>query len=515
VIFSTTGHKILTALYNGDSIYSSSTATEGHDVVTTANLSITNITADTPDPSVPGQVVDVEVTVTGTGTYPTGTVAITGADTNCTVTLGFDGHGTCNVIYNTVGPKTLKAVYSGNANYSSSSDTETHTVSTGLAATATSITSNVPNPSTPGQAVVVSVTVSGAGLPVPTGTVDITGADTNCSILLAGGSGSCSVTFNSAGHKTITAQYNGDVKYAPSSDSAGQIVDKGSTTTTIISLDPEPSMPTQPVEVEFSVVGAGVTPTGIVSITGADINCSITLSGGNGSCNIIFNTIGVNKPVTASYSGDANYLPSTAGALHTVKNATTTVIISDVNDPSVPGEAVMVTVKVTGTGAASPMGTVNITGADVNCPAGLAPSGVGESQGSCPVTFNTAGAKVLTATYDATGDPNYVGSLGTASHNVNKGTTTTVTAPGAAVINAPVTVSVTVNPVAPGVLAPTGTVAIATSDPLSTSCTVTLVAGSGSCVITFKTVGPFTLTATYSGDGNYLGSFLSVPYTIT
>ena len=34
------------------------------------------------------------------------------------------------------------------------------------------------------------------------------------------------------------------------------------------------------------------------------------------------------------------------------------------------------------------------------------------------------------------------------------------------------------------------------------SCTGTLVSGSGSCSVTFNTVGPSTLTATYAGDSN-------------
>jgi hypothetical protein len=514
VVFSTTGHKILTALYNGDTTYASSSDTEGHDVVTTTALTITNITADTPDPSIPGQVVDVEVTVTGSGTYPTGTVDITGADTNCTITLGADGHGTCNVVFATAGPKTLTAVYNGNINYSSSSDTESHTVSTGLAATATTITSNVPDPSTPGQAVVVSVTVSGAGLPAPTGTVDITGADTNCSILLAGGIGSCSVIFNTTGHKTLTATYSGDWKYAPSSSSSGHTVIKGSTTTTIIIDSPDPSTPTKSVEVEFSVIGAGVTPTGIVSVTGADVNCSITLSGGSGSCNVVFNTIGA-KVLTATYSGDANYLGSSDTEDHSVLNVTTTIITSDNADPSTPGEMITVNYTVSGAGPV-PTGTVEISGADSTCGAVALVGG----SGTCNVVFNTAGAKVLTATYS--GDANYVGSVGTANHTVNKGVSTTtlnpVDNPDPSVTYQTVTVSAMVTGAG---VTPTGTVGITISGTpaQASTCTVVLVAGAGSCTVVFI-VDPasipsvFTINAAYSGDGNYYESSDTEDHTV-
>jgi len=388
VVFNNSGGKTLTATYSGDGNYNPSSDTEGHTVTSMSN-SVTKFTADTPDPSIPGAVVDVDVAVIGSGTYPTGTVAITGADTNCTITLGADATGSCSVIFNSDGAKTLTATYSGNANYAGSSASESHSVSTGKVASGTTITSHVPDPSIPGQAVAVSVTVSGASLPVPTGTVVISGADSNCSMLLASGTGSCSVIFNTTGHKTLKATYSGDDKYAPSSSTAGHTVIKGSTTTNINVVTPNPALVTQPVEVEFTVIGGGAVPTGTVSISGADVNCTITLSGASGSCKVIFNTIGA-KLLTAAYSGDGNYLPSTSTPVGVdVKNATTTVITSDVADPSAPGDSVLVTVTVSGPGVA-PTGTVDITGADTNCTLGLA-----GGTGSCNVTFNTPAPRSL------------------------------------------------------------------------------------------------------------------------
>ena len=519
VKFNTTGHKVLTALYSGDSIYASSSDIEGHEVVTTTNLTTTTITADTPDPSVPGQTVDVEIEVIGSGTYPTGTVAITGADTNCTATLNFDGHGTCNVVFNTGGPKTLTAVYSGNANYSGSSDTETHTVSTGTATTATTIISHVPDPSKPGQAVVVNVKVDGAGVPLPSGTVEITGADTNCSILLlADGTGSCSVIFNTVGHKTITATYSGDFKYASSSGSAGHTVEKGSTTLTILNDWPDPSSVGQSVEVEFSVIGGGVTPTGLVYITGADVNCQITLSGGMGSCNVKFNTIGP-KTLTATYSGDANYLGSTDTEDHVVANPTTTVITSITPDISLPGQYVDVCVTVTGAGVI-PSGTINITGADGG------PYSFGISGSGCSgaiVLLASAGAKVITATFVPADPTVYTGSSGSLGHTVNKGTPTVAiisALPGGAAPNQSVVVTVNVTGLVNAV-APTGTVGIsilggAIAQPQT--CTLTLAGGpptaTGFCSIYFTAAGSYTINAVYSGDSNYTGGTATLNYIV-
>jgi CSLREA domain-containing protein len=87
----------------------------------------TLITADTPDPSVPGQLVAVTVTVSATTGTPTGTVSISGADVNCAFTL-LGGTGTCNVTFTSGGDKTVTATYSGDEAHAGSSDTEPHVV---------------------------------------------------------------------------------------------------------------------------------------------------------------------------------------------------------------------------------------------------------------------------------------------------------------------------------------------------------------------------------------------------
>jgi len=458
------------------------------------NVTTTTINADNPDPSTPGQAVAVNVSVSGSGTTPTGTVAITGADTNCTITL-VSGSGSCNVVFNTAGSKSLMATYSGDGNYAGSSGTAIHTVSTGTGFTTTIILVHTPDPSIPGHSVAVSVGVSGAGI-MPTGTVAITGADTNCTITLSSGNGSCSVVFTTAGPRLLTATYSGDANYAGSSGTAIHTVSTGtvSTTTTINSDTPDPSTPGQLVAVNVTVSGAGGTPIGMVTITGADTNCTITLAGGSGSCDVLFNTAGT-RAITATYSGDGYYESSSDTASHTVsKGSTTTTITADTPDPSAPGQTVAVSVSVSGAGTA-PTGTVAITGANSNCTITLS-GGIG----SCNVVFNTAGTETLTATYN--GDTNYLGSLGTESHSAKYGTTITITSdtPDPSIIADTVTVSVTVSG---GSGTPSGTVVITGAD---TNCTITLVGGSGSCTVTFSATGTFTLTATYNGDDYYLVS---------
>jgi hypothetical protein len=78
--------------------------------------------------------------------------------------------------------------------------------------TATTITSNLPNPSTTGKAVPVHFTVTPATThTAPTGSVTVNASTgESCTGTLTGGSGSCSVTFNSKGARSLTATYSGD-----------------------------------------------------------------------------------------------------------------------------------------------------------------------------------------------------------------------------------------------------------------------------------------------------------------
>ncbi len=464
----------------------------------------TTITAHNPNPSTPGQAVAVSVTVSGSGATPTGTVAITGADSNCTITLS-GGSGSCNVVFNSNGAKTISAVYSGDGSNASSSASVSHTVTTATTPSTTTITGHTPNPSIPGQAVAVTVTVSGSS-GTPTGTVAITGADGNCTITLTAGSGTCNVSFNTAGAKTLTAAYGGSATYAGSSTSVAHTVNKGPSTTVITTNTPNPATTGQAITVSVSVTGAGLTPTGTVTISGADTNCTITLAGGTGSCNtVVFNTPGA-KTITATYNGDGNYAVSSGTASETVtpaKLVPTVSITGDVPDPSTPGQSVVVGVTVSSTGA-TPTGTVAITGADTNCTITLA-----GGSGSCNVVFMTTGAKTITANYS--GDANYTTGSDTEGHTVTQGASTTVItshAPNPSIPGQSVAVSVTINGAG---VTPTGTVIITGAD---INCTITLSSGSGSCNVVFNTVGGKTITATYSGDMNYVSSSTTAGHTV-
>jgi hypothetical protein len=90
----------------------------------------TTITADSPDPSLVNGNVSVSVKVTGGSSIPSGLVNITGANTNCTITLNSSGTGSCTVKFTSTGTKGLIATYLGDNTHASSTDGESHLVAT-------------------------------------------------------------------------------------------------------------------------------------------------------------------------------------------------------------------------------------------------------------------------------------------------------------------------------------------------------------------------------------------------
>ncbi|MGA8539308.1 MAG: choice-of-anchor D domain-containing protein [Terriglobales bacterium] len=92
------------------------------------------------------------------------------------------------------------------------------TLTVNPAPTTTTITSNLPNPSAVGQPVTVHFTVTQAtNYAAPAGSVTVNASTLeHCAAALASGSGSCAVTFNTAGSRTLTATYAGNSNNASS-----------------------------------------------------------------------------------------------------------------------------------------------------------------------------------------------------------------------------------------------------------------------------------------------------------
>lgn len=112
----------------------------------------------------------------------------------------------------------------------------------------------------------------------------------------------------------VTFTPTDSVDYTTATKNVSLTVNQASTTTTVTSVSPNPALPGNPVAVNFSVTGStnvGV-PTGTVTVKASTgETCSAAVAAGG--CTLTFSTTGL-RTVTASYSGDANFMASSTSS---------------------------------------------------------------------------------------------------------------------------------------------------------------------------------------------------------
>ena len=317
-VFGTTGTRSITAAYSGDANYTSSASPVLSQVVTDTTTSLVS----SPNPSMAGQSVLFTATVTPQfGGTPTGTVTFT---KNGTIVLGTaplsGGQANLKTSFAQAGTKSITATYSGDTNYTPSTSPVLYQVN--QATTTTSLASSV-NPSIVGQSVTFTATVTGGDGGTPTGTVTFkNGSVVLGTAPLSSGQAGLSTAFAGVGTQSITAAYSGDANYTPSTSQVlNQVVNQASSTTSLTS-SPNPSTVGQSVTFTATVTPQfGGTPTGTVTFyKNATVSLgTVPLSGGQAMLSVGFTGPGT-KPITAAYSGDTNYTPSTSPVLYQVVN---------------------------------------------------------------------------------------------------------------------------------------------------------------------------------------------------
>ncbi len=496
---SVVGTLTIVADYGGDANFAGSGAIASQ--IVERAPSTTQITSVVPSPSTIGQAYTVSVSVTGFGT-PTGDVAVDdGAGAMCTITLPASS---CMLTSSTAGTLTITASYPGDTLNLPSSTTAPHEVL--RSPSVTTITGIVPaGSSVVGTAYAVSVSVTGFGTPVGNVIID-DGSGATCTVVLP--AISCNLTSNTAGAKTITANYSGDADNAPSSDTEPYTIDRAASTTTIVSVMPAPGTVGQPYAVSVTVTGFG-TPAGTVIVDdGSGPSCSIVLPAT--SCNLTSVTAGA-KTLTANYGGDVNNLPSAGTGAQTVNPAPTTTALGAQPNPAIVGQNVVLTATITG--GVNPGGTVAFLDAG-NPIAGCAAVAVSAAAANCSTSFTPQGTRNLSANYS--GDANNLASSGALALPVERVPTTTVLTvmPAAVVVGEPVTLSVTVSG---GVPPLSGTVSItANGAPLPVCQAMSLDAnGQVQCMAVFADFNVYQLVASYSGDVDDQPSVGAASVTVT
>jgi plastocyanin len=275
-------------------------------------------------------------------------------------------------------------------------------------------------------------------------------------------------------------------------------------TTTEVAANISPSIWGQSVTFTATLESSGGVPTGTVQFKDGTTALSTPrgLSGGTAQLQWAALTPGMHN-ITAEYSGDSNFHPSTSSiVVHTVVPAPTATTVITSPNPSTFGDTVSFTATVTESAPNAPDGTVTLRadGVEINT-LPLPLPGLPRQ-----VTFSTkgldAGNRAITAVYN--GDSLFAGSTSPpVAQLVNKAATSTslTSAPPTSAYGTPVTFTATVAEGTPGT--PTGFVTFKNGAAvLGTG----IVDASRQAILSTAnlTVGGHSITAEYGGDNNFL-----------
>ena len=473
----------ITGNYSGDANHDTTSAT----TTQTINASNGNVTVATSgSPSVYGQSVTFTATITGdngmarrrNGAKPmdvTGSVTWS-ANTGCSVSTvsGYPGVATCTTATLSVGAADIvTANYSGDSNHNSGSGSVSQEVD---AADSTVTVASSLNPSNYGQSVTFTATINGAnnlvrGRKNGAKPMDVTGSvtwnvETGCgtTAVTPGNTGTATCTTSSlpAGTTAITATYSGDDNHGGSTGtlSGGQVVNQ--LTQAITFTTSPPSSATY--NTSFTVAATGGASGNPVTFTAAGV-CSIT-GGGTGTATYLMTSGTGTCSVIANQAGSTNYAAAptlTSGVLALLADQTITVT-TPAPATAAKGDSFTIVasassglpIEFTSNGQCTNVGAVyTITGIGGTCNEHLSQPGDSNYKWAGHVNETTSSVKAIAPTVSFTG------------------------APATAVYESTFTVTATTN-------APT-TAVITASGPCSISGnTVTMTAGSQTCILTAK-----------------------------
>jgi hypothetical protein len=484
VSFSSPGAHSLTVSYGGDTNYLANTSGT---LAETINPIVTTITAaSSPNPSTFGQ--GVTFTVAVSPAAATGTVRfLDGATTIGTVALS-GGSAALATASLAVGSHAITAVYSGDAVYAGSTSGALAQVVN--RATSAVVVGSTANPSTFGQTVTFTASVTPAGA---TGTVQFLDGSTILGTAgLSGGAASIVTAALGGGNHSITAVYTGDGSYAGSTSAAlTETVNRASTTAAIAS-SVNPAGVGTPITFTASLVHGSPLATGTVQfLDGATVLGTVALNSGTAALTTSSLAAG-SHTISAVYSGDLNFAGSSASLSQSVWNPTSISLTSD-KTSTIYGQIINFTATVSPSTAT---GTVTFTDA------GLLLAVVPLSAGQARLSFATLGAGTHTVTASYSGDaadaPSPAGSR-TVTVAQAQPTITLAGSPNPAAVGQIVTLTATLSSTST-----TGTVDF--KDGATVLGTVPVANGTAVFTTSALTRGNHSITAVYSGDGNYIAA---------
>jgi len=396
------GSHNLTATYPGDTNHTASTSPMlTQKIVQAAAIALTS----TANPVTASTNVTFSVQLTGTPTLtPSGLVTfLDGATVLGTGTLNATGAATfaTNALF--VGSHNITASYAGDTNFAAVTSTvlvETvQNASTQIALTASSNPSIYLTPLT----LTATITTNGA---VATGSVTFTDGGTSIGTQLLNGSGVATLTLSTLtpGPHSISASYGGDSETSPSISVPLALSVKEQTSISIAS-NANPALTLTPILLSVAVVNSGVgAASGTVTFTDGSTPLGTATLDGLGHATLTVPSLSAgNHPITASYSGDTDDLPSSTNSFAQAVQLRPTVTALTATATGANEQVTLISV-VRWTGATTPTGTITFTSGTTVL--GSAPV---DATGVATMTiFVQSGTQSIVASYS--GDAFYAGS---------------------------------------------------------------------------------------------------------
>jgi hypothetical protein len=467
-----------------------------------------NTLTTNPNPSSFGQTVTISLAVpTEAGTPATGTVTFYNNGTSIGTGTVTNGVATVTTATLPVGTDPITATYAGDANYATGTTGPVNQVVN--ASNGTSNLTATPNPTTFGTPVTLTETITPINGTCPTGPATFlnNGASIGTGAITLQGT-SCVATLTTStlpvGTDNITATVPASNGFAAiSSGPVAVTINKAPASNNTLTTNPNPSTFGQAVTISLAVpTEGGVAATGTVTFynNGTSIGTGTVT---NGVATLTTATLPVGTdPITATYTGDANYATGTTGPVNQIVNASNgTANLTATPNPTTFGTPVTLTETIAPINGTCPTGPATF----LNNGTSLGTGAITLQGTSCVATLTTStlpvGTDNITATVPASNGFAAISS-GPVAVTINKApasNNTLTTNPNPSTFGQTVTISLAV-PTEAGTPA-TGTVTFYNNGASIGTGTVT----NGVATLTTATlpVGTDPITATYAGDANY------------
>lgn len=504
------GTHSLTAVYSGDVNYLPATSQAGSVAIGKATPRLT-LTAPAYSQLVSGQAVSLTATLNGVP-LASGTVDFydSGVRLNSSPLSVAGGQASFTAPLNGAGPHQVFAIFGGDSNCNPVSTAASPLAFNVGQAQSVMGTLLLGGQKSFGQLLKIAATISAAapGSGAPGGVV-LFKDQTNVigSALLEGGIATLATATLAPGAHAISAVFGGSADFsAGTSPILFFTIEKAPTVTAVTVSGTPPS-----VLLKAVVAGSNDTlPTGSVQFwSGGTLLGSAPLVPSAGSAGAGISVSSVSGAVTAVYSGDSNFQPSTSTSttVGTLAQAATTMALKVNPNPALLGQPVTCTASLSWKGSLAPGGRFQLYDGAVS---------LGSAPAAAQVVFTTtlgAGSHSLVATY--TGDSTYLPSLASSDLVVNRIAPAIALAPIATpVYGQPVTLTATLSAPAGGSPAlPGGSFAFMEGSAVLAA--APLVNGVASALLPRLEPGQHQISGIYGGDSNWGSANAGVALTIT